>query len=311
MRAKAGPTPLSPAVRALRRRGGREEKPRLLLAAPLAVLAAISFAPLFYAVYIALHDIYLTQLYLGTPFAGLSNFARVLSDPRSLHAFGVTFKLMLMAVSVELVLGLAVAVLLQEVFPNSPWLVTFIVLPMTVPKVVAALVWNVLYDPLIGVINYALGLLGSRGVDWLGNATAALYAVAIVDIWQWTPFIILILLAGLGTLPREPYEAAQIEGASGLQMLRFVTLPLLRPFITVAVVFRALDAMRTFDYIYVLTRGGPGLATETVDVFAYRIGIAESGQISVATAASLVMLVITIALTTVWTRAMKWGEELY
>lgn len=296
---------------ACKRKGGREEKPRLLLVLPLLVLAAVSFVPLFYAIYIAVHDIYLTQLYLGTPFSGLRNFIRVLTDPRSLHAFGVTFKLMLMAVSVELVLGLGIAVLLQTFFQNSAWVVTLIVLPMTVPKVVAALVWNVLYDPLIGVINYGLGLVGLNRVDWLGNPTAALYAVALVDIWQWTPFIILVLLAGLGTIPREPYEAAQIEGASGLQAFRYVTLPLLRPFLTVAVIFRALDAMRTFDYIYILTRGGPGLATETVDVFAYRIGIAESGQISIATAASLILLVITIALTTIWTRAMKWGEELY
>lgn len=310
-RLKLGPSVVRPARALHSRKGGREEKPRLLLALPLLVLAAVSFVPLFYAIYIAVHDIYLTQLYLGTPFSGLRNFVRVVTDPRSLHAFGVTFKLLLMTVSVELPLGLAIAVLLQNFFQNSAWLVTLIVLPMTVPKVVAALVWNVLYDPLIGVINYALGSLGLGTVDWLGNPTAALYAVALVDIWQWTPFIILVLLAGLGTISREPYEAAQIEGASAFQIFRHVTMPLLRPFLTVALIFRALDAMRTFDYIYILTRGGPGLATETVDVFAYRIGIAESGQISIATAASLILLVLTIALTTIWTKAMKWGEELY
>ncbi|WP_068137779.1 carbohydrate ABC transporter permease [Limnochorda pilosa] len=290
--------------------GGREEKPRLLLAIPLAVLAVIAFVPLFYAIYIAVHDVYLTRN-LGTAFVGLDNFVRVLTTSRGLHAFAVTFELVIISVAVELLLGLAMAVLIQRAFPGKSWLVTLVVLPMTIPKVVAALVWNVLLDPLVGVINYFLGIVGLPLVDWLADPDVALFSVAMVDIWQWTPFIILILLAGLGTIPREPYEAAELEGATAWRTFRGITLPLLKPFITIAVIFRTIDAMRTFDYVYVLTKGGPGLATETVDLYAYKMGIAEAGDISSATAAAILLLVLTLIITTLWVRAMRWGEELY
>lgn len=301
----------SRAARVLRRPlGGREEKPRLLLAIPLVVLAIIAFVPLFYAIYIAVHNMYLTRD-LGAAFVGLENFIRVLTTDRGLHAFGVTFQLVIISVAAELVLGLTLAVLIQRAFPGKSWLVTLIVLPMTIPKVVAALVWNVLFDPLVGVINYFLAIAGLPMVNWLADPDVALFSIAIVDIWQWTPFIILILVAGLGTIPREPYEAAVLEGATAWQTFRGITLPLLKPFITIAVIFRTIEAMRTFDYVYVLTKGGPGLATETVDLYAYKMGIAEAGDISLATAAAILLLVLTLIITTVWVRAMRWGEEIY
>lgn len=293
------------------RRKGREEKPRLLLVSSLSLLALIAFVPLFYALSIAFRDVHLTMTYLGQPFVGLKNFIDVFKSDRAMHSFLVTFELVFLSVAIETVLGTMLALLIYGTFPGSTWLVTMIVLPMTVPKVVAALVWNVLYNPVVGVIDYLLGLFGVAPVNWLADPKLALFSVALVDIWQWTPFIILIILAGLGTLPAEPFEAARVEGASALQTLWRVTLPLLKPFITIAVIFRSLDAMRTFDYIYTMTRGGPGLATETVDLFAYNIGIAEGGNISAATAASIILLIVTIIITTLWVRATRWGEEVF
>jgi len=148
-------------------------------------------------------------------------------------------------------------------------------------------------------------------VNWLADSDIALISIALVDVWQWTPFIILIVLAGLEAVPGNFYEAAELEGATAWQVFWQITLPIIRPFITVAVIFRAIEALRTFDYVFILTKGGPGTATETVDVFAYNIGIAETGDISTATAAALLLLIITIIGATIWVKSMRWGEEIY
>lgn len=289
----------------------RGQKPYWLLYIPLGTLAIVAFVPLFYALYIATHSIILTAPQLGRPFVGLENFGRVFTNPRSLHAFSVTFQLLFMSVGAAVVLGVTMAVLIYNHFRARAWMAVLLVLPMAIPKVVAALVWNVLYNPLIGVINFGLESIGLPAVNWLADSSVALVSIAIVDVWQWTPFIILIVLAGLEAVPGNFYEAAEIEGANSWQVFRFITLPTIRPFVTVAVIFRAIEALRTFDYVYVLTRGGPGVATETIDVFAYNIGISETGDISTATAAALILLVITIVGATIWVRMMNWGEEVF
>lgn len=289
----------------------RDKKPYWFLIIPLGTLAVVAFVPLFYALYIATHSIILTAPQLGRPFVGLENFVRVLTTPRSLHAFWVTFQLLLMSVGTAVILGVVMAVLIYENVRSRAWMAVLLVLPMAIPKVVSGLVWNILYNPLVGVINFGLESIGLPAVNWLADSNTALISIAIVDIWQWTPFIILIVLAGLEAVPGNFYEAAKLEGATSWQVFRYITLPLIRPFVTVAVIFRAIEALRTFDYVYVLTRGGPGVATETVDIFAYNTGIAETGDISFATAAALILLVITIIGTTVWVRTMRWGEEVF
>lgn len=289
----------------------RGKKPYLFLLIPLGVLALVAFIPLFYAIYIATHSIILTAPQLGQPFVGLQNFVRVLTTPRSLHAFLVTSELLLMSVGTAVILGVGMAVLIYNNFQSRAWMAVLLVLPMAIPKVVSGLVWNILYNPLIGVINFSLETVGLPAVNWLANSNIALISVAIVDIWQWTPFIILIVLAGLEAVPGNFYEAAKLEGATSWQVFRHITLPLIRPFVTVAVLFRAIEALRTFDYIFVLTKGGPGVATETIDIYAYNTGIAETGDISTATAAALILLVITIIGATYWVRSMRWGEEVF
>lgn len=293
------------------RRERARQNPWFFLAVPLLTLAVVAFAPLFYALWISVHQIILTAPHLGRPFVGLENFARVLTEQRAQHAFWVTFQLLLIAVSVQLVLGIGLGVLIYNSFRSRAWLAVLLVLPMAIPKVVSALVWNILYNPNIGVINYGLQAIGLPSVNWLANPNIALFSIAIVDIWQWTPFIILIVLAGLEAVPDDFYEAAELAGANALQIFRYITLPLLRPFLTVAVVFRSLESLRTFDYVFILTKGGPGIATETVDIYAYHVGITERGDISTATAAALILLVITIVIATIWVRIMRWGEEVY
>ena len=140
----------------------------------------------------------------------------------------------------------------------------------------------------------------------------AMVSIIAVDVWQWTAFIVLLLLAGFQTLPKEPFDAAKVDGASGMDVFRYITIPLLQPVIVVALVFRVIDALRTFDIVYIMTRGGPGTSTETVDIFAYYIGISEAGRISYAAAVSLVMLFVTIVLITIFLRfSEQWQEEMY
>ena len=289
----------------------QRKKPYLFLVIPLSILAIVAFVPLIYALYIATHSIILTAPQLGRPFVGLENFVRVLTMPRSINAFLVTFQLLLMSVGTAVILGVAMAVLIYNNFRAKAWMAVLLVLPMAIPKVVSALVWNILYNPLIGVINFSLESVGLPAVNWLADSDIALISIALVDVWQWTPFIILIVLAGLEAVPGNFYEAAELEGATAWQVFWQITLPIIRPFITVAVIFRAIEALRTFDYVFILTKGGPGTATETVDVFAYNIGIAETGDISTATAAALLLLIITIIGATIWVKSMRWGEEIY
>ena len=275
------------------------------------MLIVVALVPLVYAIYIVVHSINLTMPYLGKPFVGLDNFRRVFTDPRSINAIYRTLLFVLVTVLPELVLGLALSWAIHRgcSIRERSWITVLLVLPMATPKVVGGLVWKVLYDPLVGPITFSLQALSLPSPAWLADPNLALFAVAFVDIWQWTPFMIIILLAGFETQPSELFEAANLDGATEAQRFRLIALPLLRPFITIAVLFRTLDAMRTFDYLFTLTQGGPGRATETLDLYAYSVGISESGNISVATAAAFILLILTQVLGTMWTYSMKWGQQ--
>ncbi|HPZ40192.1 MAG TPA: sugar ABC transporter permease [Candidatus Atribacteria bacterium] len=284
----------------------------LMLLPALIVLAAITFPPFFYSIYLSVHDVDLTKPYLGRPFVGVNNFITLFQDSRALNSFLNTGILVGSMVAIEFVLGLLIALLIDTYFPKATWLITLIIIPMTFPRVVVGLVWRIMLNPLIGVVNYLLQFLGLGAVDWLADPTMAMVSIIAVDVWQWTAFIVLLLLAGFQTLPKEPFDAAKVDGASGMDVFRYITIPLLQPVIVVALVFRVIDALRTFDIVYIMTRGGPGTSTETVDIFAYYIGISEAGRISYAAAVSLVMLFVTIVLITIFLRfSEQWQEEMY
>lgn len=274
-------------------------------------LVAVAIVPLVYAIYIAVHGINLTMPYLGKPFVGIDNFQQVFTEPRSLNALLRTLTFLVITVIPELILGLVLSWAIHYgcSIRERVWITVLLVLPMAIPKVVGGLIWKALYDPLVGPVNFVLENLHLPAPAWLGDPHVALISVGIVDTWQWTPFMILILLAGLESQPKELFEAANLDGANELHQYWSIALPLLRPFITIAVLFRALDSMRTFDYFFTLTQGGPGRATETVDLYAYAIGISESGDISTATAAALILLIITTILGTIWAKTMKWGHQ--
>jgi len=176
---------------------------------------------------------------------------------------------------------------------------TLFLLPMVATPVAMGLVWLLIYEPSIGAANAFLHLLGLKPVDWLGNAKQVIPSLAIVDIWQWTPMISLIVMAGLSTLPHEPYEAADVDGASGWQKLFLITLPLVRPTIMVAVTLRLIDALKTFDIIYATTQGGPGNASETLNIYSYVQGF-QYFKLGMASALLVMFFSIVLGLTIIF-----------
>jgi multiple sugar transport system permease protein len=232
---------------------------------------------------------------------GLGNYLKLLSSLDFWRTVQVTVIFTVAAVGIELALGLLVAVLLHQERRAVGLLRTAYVLPMAVTPVAATFTWRIMYNPSIGVINYLLSLIGIPPQTWLANPSLALPSLIMVDVWQWTPFMLLILMSGLAALPTEPFEAARVDGANEWQSFRDLALPMLRPFILVAVLFRSIDAFKTFDIIYVLTGGGPGYATYTTNLYAFKQGI-EYLNMGYAAAIAILMLIAAIIFSRVMLR---------
>ncbi|MBE3571840.1 MAG: sugar ABC transporter permease [Moorella humiferrea] len=226
-------------------------------------------------------------------FIGLKNYLDLFKEPRFFNAIRLTFYFTILAVGVETILGVTIALILNRDFPGKNAVKTILLLPMVATPVAIGLAWTLFYEPTIGLGNYALQLLGLPGSKWLASHTTVIPSLALVDIWEWTPMIALICLAGLAGLPNDPFEAALVDGATPAQVLRYVTLPLLSPTIFIAVVLRAIDAFKTFDIIYTMTAGGPGFASETLNIFAYNQGF---GYFRFGIASSVLVALFTIVL---------------
>ena len=243
---------------------------RWLFPAPAVLLvAAIIVYPIVYTVWMSLQDWFASSLTLPK-FIGLANYQKILvGDPRFREAVVRTLYFTALVIAGETVLGVAMALLFNREFWGRGLLRTLAILPMVATPVAIGLVFVMMYHPTLGVANYLVSLTGLAPFKWTYSSGTALYALAVVDIWQWTPLIMLIALAGLASLPQEPYEAARIDGATTLQAFWHITLPLLRPTVIVAVLFRAIDAIKTFDIIFIMTQGGPANSTETINILLF------------------------------------------
>ena len=203
----------------------------------------------------------------------LANYTSLLfNDPRFWGAVGRTFAFTAIAVLLEAILGVSIALILNRETRGQNFIKTLFLLPMIATPVAVGMVWLLMYEPSIGIINYLLGFIGLPQGLWLASPQQALVSLIIVDVWQWTPMITLIVLAGLASLSREPFEAAIVDGASRLQTIRHITLPLIQPTVVAAVILRTIDAFKTYDIIYTMTQGGPGFATETLNIFSFVLG---------------------------------------
>ena len=201
---------------------------------------------------------------------GLANYIEIFKNLDFWRAFGLTFVFAASAVMIELALGLGVALLLKDAFPGVRILRSFLIIPMMIPPIVSALMWKVILLPTNqGVLNHILGLVRIRPIAWLGDSSTALVSLILIDVWIYSPFAVLIFLAGLQSMPKEPYEAAQVDGASGWFMFRKLTLPLLTPSIVLVTLFRLIDSLKVFDIIYATTKGGPAGATMTLHIQSY------------------------------------------
>jgi multiple sugar transport system permease protein len=263
-----------------------------LLAAPaLAILAAMTIAPAAYLVWSSFFSF--TLLGDTRRFVGVENYSRIFSDALTRHDYLITLLFVALAVVIELALAVAIAVPLAARTVSNSIASTLLLLPFAIAPAVSALVWRQLLDPNFGWVDYYAQRLHlmSTPVDWLAHPTTAWVALIALDVWQWTPFVALILMAGLQGVPTEPREAAAVDGATAWQSLRYVTLPLLRPFIAIAVLLRLVEAFKTFATVQVLTGGGPGNSTEIVNLAIYRVAL-QDFSIGAASALGVVFLIL-------------------
>jgi multiple sugar transport system permease protein len=278
--------------------------PYLLTGPAVAVLLALSIYPLLYAVRVSLQ--------VGTGARArwtLQNFARLWSDEFFLAALSHTLVYAMVALTFEFLLGLALALLLnREMRGRSLWRASLLV-PLMLPPVVVGVVWRLMLNPNFGAINGTLKSLGldTDALTWTASPKLALASVIAVDVWQWTPFIFLILLAGLQAIPHEPLEAALLDGSSPWQTFRHITLPLLKPAILIALLLRTMDLLRVFDQIFILTEGGPGFATETISLYIYRVAF-RFGNFGYAAAMSFALLLLTNIISLLYIRLLQRQE---
>lgn len=211
-------------------------------------------------------------------YAGLDNFKKLFRDPRVFYTLGITLIFTVISVFCELVLGIALALIMNKAMKGRGLIRTFSLIPWAIPTSVAALMWSYLYNGSSGIIAHAFSAIGLIGqpTDLMLTAKAALGSIVMADVWKTTPYMALLILAGLQVIPDSLYESSSLDGAGKLRQFRHITLPLLKPSILVALLFRTLDAFRVFDLIYVLTGGGPGGTTESISIYAYKVMFAQT-----------------------------------
>lgn len=243
------------------------------------------------------------------PFVGLENYVKVLQDPLFWGALGRTLLITVGAVCIEFLLGLGLALLFQRDFYAKRIMTAILLYPMMLPWVVVGSVFYLLFlakGPVTYLLPRILGPAG--GADWLGTPALAFSAIILADVWQWTPFMFLILYSGLAALPKEPGEAAMTLGAGRWHIFRWVTLPMLKPIVIIALVIRALEAFKIFDVVFIMTGGGPGVATETISLYIFRLARVYQ-QLSYASAMAVLILLSIGVVTFLAVRPLQYREE--
>lgn len=272
----------------------------------LVVMAVITIYPFVYTVVLSLQDWNLTT-FRGRHFVGIDNYLTFLTDEDAWNSLRVTAIYLVSCVGAEFLLGMAIAFLFDVKFKGQDFIRNLLLFPMVMSPVVAGLIWRWIFNAELGFANYVAELLGLSALPWLTKPKLALFSVILADIWQWTPFIFLICLAGLQAVPGELIEAASLDGASWLQIQRFVSLPIIKPVILTGLLIRTIDALRFVDKIFVLTYGGPGSATSVFGFLIYLRGF-KYFQMGMTAALSLILLGFIILLANVLIRSFR-GEE--
>ena len=271
----------------------RRRRTYLLFVLPaLLVVGAVIIFPWAFTVWMSAFDWKIGSV---AHFVGFDNYTQLATNTRFLESILHTFYFTMLAVIFPLILGTAAALIFHREFPLRGMLRSIFTMPMMATPVAVALVWTMMFHPQQGVLNYLLSLVGLPPSLWVYSPTWVIPSLVLVEIWHWTPLIMLIVLGGLAALPTEPYESARLDGASEWQLFRYITLPLLAPFLIVAAVIRTIDALKAFDTIYVISQGGPGTASETINLYLYLQAFAFY-NVGNASAVVVVFFVIILAL---------------
>jgi multiple sugar transport system permease protein len=276
----------------------RREYPALFLAPAAIALSVVALFPVLSVLWLSLEQ--RSPLTGAGHFIGLGNYMRLLADARFWNALWNTAYFTVLSVALELLLGLGMALLLARAFRGRALVYSLILLPWAIPTVVSARLWEWMYNADYGVLNYLLG----AQINWLGSPSWALHAAILMDVWKATPFVALLLLAGLQTIPRELYQAAALDGAGIWTVFRRITLPLLAPLMLVVLIFRTIDAFRVFDAIYVLTGGGPANSTETLSIYAYKV-LFQTLEFGYGSALAVSVLAVVALLTIIYARLLR------
>ncbi|WP_373852239.1 carbohydrate ABC transporter permease [Bradyrhizobium sp.] len=275
----------------------------------LVVVLAVIIFPWVFTIWMSLRE---WKVGSPTTFVGLANYLRLPTDPRFVEAVGHTLSYTALSVVLPLVFGTLAAVVFHQKFAARGFWRGIFIMPMMATPVAIALVWTMMFHPQLGVLNYLLSLVGLPPQLWVFNPTTVIPSLVLVETWQWTPLVMLIVLGGLAAIPTEPYESAQIDGANFWQVFRFITLPLIMPFLFIAGMIRMIDAVKSFDIIFAITQGGPGSASETINVYLYSVAFVyyDLGYGSAIAVVFFLLIVALAALLLYLRKRLLWSSEL-
>jgi len=290
-------TPPGPSLAGRNRRDGW-----LLVLPALLLIVALGVYPLLYSLFLALHQWDLQSP--TTPFIGLENFQAAIRDDRLWSALKNTWVIVIAGIAFEFLLGLILALMLVDSPRLKRVVVPIFILPVMMVPIVVGLTWRMLWDNQYGAINHILRMFFGNDLNivWLGQTNTAIVAMIVTQIWQWTPFMFVVLLAAISAVSPDLYEAASLDGANWWQTLKDITLPSIRHIIAVAILFRALDAFKIFDLVYMFTQGGPGTTTETASWYIYRLGF-QFFRMGYASAISYLILIMLSLVATIYVAA--------
>lgn len=258
----------------------------------LVVISAVIVFPWVFTLWMSAHRWTLGQ---EQSFIGFENYIRLASDIRFWESLWHTLIYTVLSVVAPLILGTLAALVFDAQFPLRGFLRGVFVMPMMATPVAIALVWTMMFHPQLGVLNYLLSFIHIGPLEWIYNQSTVIPSLVLVETWQWTPLVMLIVLGGLAAVPREPYESAEIDGANAWQKFRYLTMPMIAPFLMIAVIIRSIDAVKSFDIIYAMTQGGPGTASETINIYLYNTAFAYY-DIGYGSAMAVVFFIIIVAL---------------
>ncbi len=281
--------------------------PWLFVLPAIFVMAAGLLWPVIDSIYLSFFDWKIATPFATAPYVGFDHYRRLLVDPDVRESISVTIRFGLWTISIEMLLGVTLALMLEKPIRGASVFRTIFILPLMVSPVVVGLIWRYLYDARIGWINYYLNAwFGLDYQVWLGDPSLAFFAIVVTDIWQWTPFIFIIVIAGLQALPGEVLEAARIDGTNWWQHILFVKLPMIRSILLIALLMRLIDVFRALEVMYIMTGGGPGRATELMSLHIYNRAFSAQ-QLGYASAIAVLLIVIVFSLSLA---ILAWGNPM-